>query len=96
MPKRKPPLYYHNKAKISSFKEMERLAKNILRKNEDLKSFVIWENKEWGFILKKNEMSIPNTLPHLKEMKSFMDKWDQIMNLTENPLVITAHSKKLF
>lgn len=91
-PKRKTPSArieaHYDKACAIAEKEVERLARAILKRHPSLKEFVMGMGI-WGF-WDKNDNSVDADDRRVRSLARFISKWDRFLYLSGSPMRFTA------
>lgn len=75
-----------NQADKIAEKKVIRLAREYLKSHPKLKHFTIAMGT-YFFVSKKNDKVMHNYEP--KRLWNFIEKWDEVLNISGNPMVIT-------
>lgn len=89
-----------------ALEEVERMARSILARHENLDEFVMcmgsWfftvregSKMETGYILTSDWNVDETDFKYLKPFANFMGEWDEYLKLTGNPMRFTATGKKI-
>ncbi len=98
---------YYNKASDLALKEVERLARQVLKDHPELDEFIMCmgsyfftvKNSEENILPYTEKMNISwnyyseDTFPYLKPINDFIGKWDNYLKLTGEPMRFTAKGK---
>lgn len=85
--------YHYNQASLEASKEVERIARKILRKCKTFDEFIMAMGG--CFFVDKNDNRIDNDDPRVKELYNLIYEWDDCLKITGEPMRFTTYGEKV-